>query len=252
MTELPLHDWRLFVAIAVIAFAGSVKSVTGLGIPMIGTPILALLYGNLTAVVVVMGIPTTVASCYFVIRNWHSVREAGGELVALVPFGVIGVVAGSHLLVTVPQQILDGVLAAVILAFVANTLLRKTQPRQRARTGVATVSGFFAGALQGTSGASGPLVTMYLLRRPLSRAGFFLAANGAFLVFDVSQVITLVGLHQFTSQRVIVALVAIVPLAIGVVAGARVARQVSDKLFLNSVLAILAFAGISLALKAIA
>jgi uncharacterized protein len=252
LTQLPLHDWRLLVAIAVIAFAGSVKSVTGLGIPMIGTPILALLYGDLPAVVVVMGIPTALASGYFVIRNLHAVREAGGELVALVPFGVVGVVAGSHLLVTVSAQILDGVLAAVILAFVANSLLRKGPPRQRARPGVATVSGFFAGALQGTSGASGPLVTMYLLRRPLSRAGFFLAANGAFLVFDVSQVLTLARLHQYTDQRVLVALAAVVPLAFGVFLGARVARHVSDELFLRSVLAILAFAGISLAVKALA
>ena len=252
MAALPLVDERVGIAILVIAFAGVVKAVTGLGIPVVGTPILAAVYGDLPLIVVIMNIPTLLASGYFVWRTWHGVREAARALAPLVPFGVLGVVLGSRLLVSVPPQILAGLLACVIATFVVTSWLRGAPTADRPTTArVAPLVGFAAGGLQGSSGASGPLITMYLLRRPISRDAFFLAANAVFFVYDATQFLTLLSLGQFSADRVTVALLACVPLFTGIALGQVVARRVDDRAFRQAVLALLAVTAVGLAAKAI-
>jgi uncharacterized membrane protein YfcA len=247
-------DGWLVAAVGIIVFAGVVKSVTGLGIPVVGTPLLVLIYGHLAIVVAVMSIPTTVCSGYFVWRTRGHVQGVLVTLGLLLPCGVIGVVAGTHLLVTVPTRILAGVLAGVIAVFVISQVARRAQPAvgERASPALAPVVGVLSGALQGTSGASGPLVTMYLLRRPLSRNAFFFAANAAFLVFDLTQMATLANLGQLTPGRAAGGALALVPLFGGVWAGAWLARRVDDHLFRYGVLAILAVTAVSLGARALA
>lgn len=254
MTELPLHNGLLALAVAILLFSGVVKSVTGLGIPVVGTPLLTVVYGHLPIIVSIMSIPTTIASGYFVLRTFGKAREAVGVLVPLMPFGILGVVGGTHILVRVPEQIVAGVLAAVIAVFVITQVAARRAPTRdlQARPVTGPIAGFLAGALQGTSGASGPMLTMYLLRRPLSRHGFILAANVAFFAFDVTQMITLASLGQFTSPRLVAAGVAIVPLFAGIAVGWPLAQRIDDRAFRHGVLVLLALTAISLGAKAAA
>jgi uncharacterized protein len=240
------------VAVAVILSTGMVKSITGLGIPVVATPLLVVLYGHLPTVVVIMSIPTLVGSSWYVIQTRRQAREAFSALAPLLPFGVLGVLLGSRLLVTVPPQILAGVLAAVIGVFVVNALIGGAAVASvHPPRAVAPAVGFAAGGLQGSSGASGPLLTMYLLRRPLSREGFLLAVNVAFVVLDVSQIIALASLGQYTQQRLIAGFAAIVPLVAGILIGGGIARDINDKTFRYGVLTILALTSITLAGKAL-
>lgn len=276
-----LLDERLVLAVAVVLFAGAVKSITGLGIPVVGTPLLVVIYDRLALMVVLMSLPTTLCSAYFVVRNLRNVREATRALLPLMPFGVLGVVVGSHVLVSVDQRLLTGLLAAVITAFVVTETSRAfarwrrrpamspvgaepgaglgpdteappvpSRPSLLARSVVGSVVGFSAGGMQGASGASGPLVTMYLFTQPLSRPGFFLAVNAVFVVFDAVQFATLAGLGQFTQERLAVSVLATVPLFAGVALGARLARRISDAGFRAGVLLVLTAAALSLAFQA--
>ena len=262
MTVLPALDSRLALAVAVLMFAGVVKSITGLGIPVVGTPLLVVIYHDLPLVVVLMSLPTMLCTCYFVLRTLHNVREAAHALVPLIPFGVFGVVVGSYLLVSVDQRLLMALLAGVITTFLVIEWRRELSLRRRRapaippgdtrgtvtalsrdlvlrRSLVGSVVGLSAGAMQGASGASGPLVTMYLFKQRLSRRGFFLAVNAVFLVFDSVQLATLAGLGQFGPPRLTVGVLACVPLFSGVAIGAALARRISDAGFRIAVLLVL-------------
>src|SRR5687767_8595858 len=155
-------DWRLAVALTVVFLASFAKGVAGLGVPIIATPILTSLYDLRTAILI-SSLPMLLSDVPFVIRGLPHYREAA-RLVPFVLLGLPGIVLGAHLLVTVRESLLAAVLGTTVLVFVLTSwfnALPTLSPRLARVAG--PLVGFVAGTIQAASGASGPLVTMYLL-----------------------------------------------------------------------------------------
>lgn len=239
-------DWRLAVALGSLLLAGLAKGITGLGPPLIATPILAVLYGDLAAAIALVIAPTVLTDMMLLARSAREYRH----VVRLIPyllFGVFGILLGAQLLVRLDQTLLKSVLGCLVLVFVVTSwldLLPRLSPRAARLAG--SPLGFLAGALQGAVGASGPVSVMYLLSTAASRQAFLFSINAVFLVLDSTQVAALYGLGLYTADLSLQAVVSALVLVPAVLLGFKLHDRVDDRLFRRGVLLILALTGASL------
>ena len=239
-------DWRLIVAVLAMILGGVTKSLTGLGVPVIAIPILTALYGSLTDVIVVTILSTVLSDIYFIVRERQHWREAP-YLIPLLVFGVLGIVLGAQILVAINDVYLSGALGVVLTVFVITSWMG-TLPTFSDKTTkrASPVIGFLGGALQGSTGASGPVVTMYLFNAPISKGGFLFAVNFVFFVLDITQFGALAQLGLYTTGRAQLAVLAVIPLAIGMIGGVWLSRRVDAAVFRKGVLVVLALTALTL------
>jgi uncharacterized membrane protein YfcA len=248
---MPTLDPRLVVAALAVVLAGIAKGVTGMGLPVIGVPILVALYGDLRAVLPVTILATILSDVAMGLRWRRDVRE----LAIFVPFGLaglVGIVLGSRLLLVIRPQILSLALAAVLVAFIAATWLGKMPTIARAkalRYGAGV--GVIAGVLQGATGASGPIVTSYLLSTKISRATFLLAINVVFLILDTTQAVSLAQFGLLRANILGVALAVCGLTGVGLAFGLAIQHRINDALFRHAILGLLSLATLGLILRAL-
>lgn len=239
-------DWRLIAAVLAMVLGGVTKSLTGLGVPVIAIPILTALYGSLTDVIVVTVISTILSDIYFIVRERQHYREAP-YLVPLLVFGVVGIILGAQILVRVNDVYLSGALGLVLSVFVITSWYGILPTFSDLTTKVMSpIIGFVGGALQGSTGASGPVVTMYLFNAPISKGGFLFAVNFVFFVLDVTQFTALQQLGLYTAGRTQLALLAVIPLAAGMALGVWLSKRVDPSVFRRGVLIVLAITALTL------
>jgi len=244
-------DWRIILAVMIVVLAGLAKGITGLGAPIVATPVLALLYDDLATAIAVMIAPTVLTDVMLLARYLPQYRES----VRLVPFvlvGLGGIIIGTQLLVSIDEVILRIGLGVVITVFVIMSWFNRLPVLSKPTARIAgPFIGLTAGALQGSVGASGPLVTMYLFSLGMSRAAFLFAINAIFLIMDTTQVVALQLVGLYTPGVILLTALASVPLCLGVIVGFRTQRYVSDLRFRQGVLALLTLTAISLLVRSL-
>lgn len=244
-------DGRIVAAIAAVVLAGFAKGVTGIGLPVIGVPVIVALYGDLRAALVVTVYATALSDLPFVVQGIKHAREAR-FMVGFVLAGLIGVVIGTHILVSVRPAILTLVLALVLFAFVIVAWLGKvpTMDRRRA-TRWSWLFGLVAGTLQGSAGASGPITTSYLISMDLPRGLFLFSLNAIFLVLDWTLVGSLQSLRLYSPYLYALAAAVLGLTALGMVVGMATGKRINDAVFRRGVLVILTIAALSLLVRSL-
>lgn len=244
-------DARLAVAIAAILLAGVAKGVTGMGLPVAGVPILVALYGDLRLVLLTTVLATAVSDVPMLWRFRKNYREAS-ILVGFLICGLIGIVIGTRLLLYVKVSILSAILAAVVIAFIAVSWFGKVPTMSRALAQrVGPLIGFACGIIQGSAGASGPIVTTYLVSSQLSRDGFLFAINAIFFVLDWTQFASLQQLHLTTLAIWQSAGVVLVLVFVGIGIGFAIQKRIDDVIFKRAVLVMLGCAAVGLVIRAL-
>ncbi|MDF1597661.1 MAG: sulfite exporter TauE/SafE family protein [Acidimicrobiia bacterium] len=227
-----------------------IKGITGMGLPLIAIPVMAAFLGVEHAVVVIAG-PALLTNTWLL---WEHRRGAGSlrYLSVLIGTGIIGAVAGTLLLVSVEDRWLSLALAAVILGYAMIFLLRPgfSIPDRVVRVTVGPV-GLAAGALQGATGISGPLLATYLHGLRMERSGYVFSITLLFEVLGITQIVTLVSLGSFTASRLGESALALLPVLVAFPLGVRVSRKLSRKAFEYVVLALLVAVGFKLTLGGI-
>jgi uncharacterized membrane protein YfcA len=235
----------VFIVIALGAGA-IVKGATGLGLPLIATPVLAATLG-LPHAVAVMVVPLVVTNAW---QAWTYRGHARGLtfLPGLLATGVAGIALGTWLLTALPERALAGALVVMIAAYVG---LRLARPDLTLGMGAARLMapavGLAAGALQGATGISGPVGVTFVHAMRLARDAHIIAVSAMFLVFALAQVpaLALAGLLDW--PRIMEGVVALVPIALLMPVGNRLARLLRPAVFDHLVLAILALIALQLA-----
>ncbi len=238
-------DLRLLVGALAVLVGGATKGITGIGLPVVATPILAILYDLPTAIAVVI-LPTVLTDSALLYRFRDQWREAR-RLIPIIPPALVGIVIGTQILVRVDQQLLKIVLGSAVLLFVVMSwfqVVPRLGDRFARRWGPGV--GLAAGVLQGASGTSAPVVTMFFFQINLAKAPFLFLINAFFFLVDTAQVASLFSVGIYT-PRLFLFSAAIGCLALPVLfLTLRLQERISDQQFRKAVLLVLTLTGVIL------
>lgn len=242
---------QLLVVVLASLAGATVKSVTGMGYPVLAVPLITLVLGVEDAVVLV-ALPNLAANAYLC---WESreVRSQARDLPLLVGFGIVGAVVGTIALVSLPEEPLLIVLALAIGVFVINFFRRPDlaiDPRVATRWSPAV--GTVTGLLQGAIGVSGPVVATWVHAYRLPPRVFVHTVTFIFGVTGAVQIVVLALQGQFTANRLVAAAAAAVPVAIVTPLGVRLRDRLAGPTFERVVLAVLLVSAASLVVDAVA
>ena len=227
----------VFLAVAMGAF---VKGVTGIGLPFVSVPVMASVLGVEHAIAIMI-IPSFVANISMV---WVLRREASAnrELGVFIALGVGGTVLGAWILSTVDRDVMFLVLAAWVGFYLMTRVLRPdfviSDPASRK---LAPAAGFTAGMSQSATGLSFPVFGPYWQARNLGRDRFAFNSAALLMVFSFVQFISFSSLDLLTPSRIAEGALAVIPMAIALPLGVKVAdrfnKQKFDRLIIGMLLA---------------
>lgn len=224
----------LAVAIAVSVGAG-VKGITGMGLPPVALPVLAIFVGVHDAVVI-MAIPTVVTNTALITGNWD-VRRANRHLPATVLAAVAGGACGAWLLTSLDERFVAVLLGTLVVAYIASRLLQPDWVLAgTAARRVGVLAGAGGGVLQGSAGLSSPVFATYLHALAIPQRVFVFSIASLFQISAAAQIVgllvlgrydlELLGLSVLAAALALLVLLAVRPLA------QRVPHAVFDKLVL--------------------
>jgi uncharacterized membrane protein YfcA len=162
---------------AVLFLATLIRSAFGFGEALIAVPLLALLVPVEVAAPVAVMASITVAFIV-VVQDWRKIHVRSTGLLVIPT--LFGIPLGLILLRTVPEPIVKGILAAVIIGFSVDALLGGKH-RELANDKFAWLFGFGAGVLGGAYGMNGPPLVIYGSLRRWSPQHFRATLQGYFL-----------------------------------------------------------------------
>jgi uncharacterized protein len=234
------------IALVVAAvFAGAlVKSITGMGFPLVAIPVLTLFLPTPTAVAII-AIPNLVQNAMLVVQHrsaWPRTRH----LVVFCAAGIPGAVLGAFALVTVHEVIVRSTLAVMLAVYLLTATARPDLrvPDHRVRSYSAPV-GFTAGVFQGGIGISGPVVGTWHHGLRLAQDAFVLSIATAFTLTGATQVAVL-GVRGEFEGRYAVALGLTVIMLVTLPIGAHLRARLSVDRFRTFVLVLLGASLVSL------
>ena len=238
-----------FAALA-IALGGFLKGATGAGAPVVGVPVLAILFGVQQAVAVF-----AVVNLVSNIWQGFAYRAAIPDMRFALRFaalGAAGAFCGTFLLAWLPTDVLMGGLALIVFLYIGLRLARpgwRLAREQGARLVVPV--GFSGGLMQGAGGISAPISVTYLNAMRLERSEFVATISIFFLAMSCVQIPAMIGLGLLTWERTWLALAGLVPLFAAMPLGDWAARRVSKETFDRLVLALLAVVALRLVYAAL-
>jgi uncharacterized membrane protein YfcA len=240
---------QLAIVLVAVVIGAIAKSVTGMGLPLIAIPI-ASLFVDVNDAVVVIALPNVLANAVLAGRERHSWTETR-DLPTLAIAGVVGAIAGTLLLVNIPQTplviaVIISIVGYVVLFF-AHPDLRTTPARSRQ---LAPGVGALAGVFQGAVGISGPIVGSWIHSYRLPRSAHILSVTALFFITGLTQLIILVSTGEL-SGRVTATLLACIPVLASIPVGTRLRNSVSGRGFDLAIIAMLCVSALALALQTI-
>lgn len=196
---------------AILLAAYVIRGITGFGSGLIAVPLLALFLPLQFVVPLVLLLDFTAS---VVIGGLTFKRVKWDEIGVLLPFGVVGVVAGTHLLVNLPRQLMLIALAGFVLVFALRSLLglRGDRPVSRWWAPPASLTGGTVGALFGTGG---PPYVIYLTHRIHHKSDLRATLSALFFTEGLARIASFLVAGLLLTREVWLAYFAALPLVLG-------------------------------------
>lgn len=243
---IPDLPWLLFLA-ALLA-GGLVKGALGVGLPLVAVPLLSL--GMSPHLAIALLVVPVLAS-----NIWQAVE--GGRLVpSLRRFGGLIVAQGLATALTVRMTLamsasqLNTLLAAAVLMAVALMAWKPTlqvSPERERVVGVGV--GLLSGLLGGVSSLTGPVIITYLMALQLRRDEFVGSVSiiyllGALPLYGAMLLYGRIGMAEWGGS-----LLALIPMALGLLAGKALRQRLDDNRFRRLLLVFLVVVALLLLFK---
>jgi uncharacterized membrane protein YfcA len=205
-----LEGGTLTYVIAALILIGAyfIRGISGFGSGLLAVPLLAH-FLPLTFVVPLVLITDFTAS---ILLGMHVRQHARwDEIRPLIPFGFIGVVAGTTLLVNVPRFFLLITLGSLVFLFGIRSSLALHGTRLIRRIW-AIPAGLIGGTISGLFGTGGPPYVIYLNHRIEQPAELRATFTGLFFLEGLWRIVTFVFAGLFHDVRLLSATLAALPL----------------------------------------
>jgi uncharacterized membrane protein YfcA len=219
-----LGPLELVVLVAGLAVAGFAKGISGMGLPLLATPVLAGVFGPRLAVTIVT-IPIFASNTLLFlqgVRRRELLRGTGPLLVA----SAAGTALGTLLLAQLDERAFAVLITLMVAVFLArgDRLLGDDPAALRARV-LGPLVCFVGGVLQGTTSIASPVVGSYFHARRLPPADFVFVLAAIFQLNSVIQLAGYTAQGLYTAEVVALGLLGLVPtllaLAVGIYARGR-------------------------------
>lgn len=229
---------ELIVLIAGLAVAGLAKGLSGMGLPLIATPILAGVFGPRVAVTVVT-IPIFAANSLLLVQGFRD-RHLLRGMAPLVGASVVGTAIGTLLLAQLDQRTFAILIATMVIVFLArgDRLLGDDPAALRARI-LGPLICFVGGVLQGTTSIASPLVGSYFHAQRLSPRDFVFVLAA---IFELNSIVQLVGYSLqglYTAEVVALGLLGLVPTLLALAVGIYLRGRLDPAVFRRLIIALL-------------
>ncbi len=231
-----LNYGLLVLAMVAIALGAVSKGLTGVGLPILAVPIMAS-FTSVETAVVLMVFPGLAANGMVVLthRHWPVLRAHRVFLL----LGFCGGILGTWLLSELPDRWLRLILAIGLGVYLVQYFLRRNgSSTHGVPRWLAGPLGVAAGAFQGSSGISAPVVGPYYHASGLTRSHYAFAAAFTFLLFGLAQTASIPQMGLFTTERLVIGTLLIIPTLVFTQLGIHYASRISDRTF-NHILLVL-------------
>ena len=231
---------ELVVLVVGLGVAGLAKGISGMGLPLIATPILAGVFGPRMAVTIVT-IPIFVANSLLMIQGLRN-RDLLRGLAPLIVASIVGTAIGTLLLAQLDQRTFAILIATMVAIFLArgDRLLGDDPAALRARILGPAVC-FVGGVLQGTTSIASPLVGSYFHSRHLRPAEFVFVLSS---IFELNSIVQLIGYSLqglYNADVVALGLLGLVPTLLAMMLGIYLRGRLDAALFRRLIVALLIF-----------
>jgi uncharacterized membrane protein YfcA len=208
----------LLILIVGLGIAGFAKGTTGMGLPLVATPLLAGVFGPKAAVVIVT-IPIFAANSLLLLQGWRRLEVLRG-IAPIIIASAIGTAIGVNLLALLDQRTFAILISIMVVIFLSrgDRLIGDDPGARRARI-LGPVVGFVGGILQGTTSIASPLIGSFFHARKMDRHEYVIVLAA---IFELNAVIQLVGyalLGLFTPDILAIGLLGLVPTLLALMAG---------------------------------
>ncbi len=245
-----MTTFDLLLAAFGLALGGFLKGATGAGAPVVGVPILALVFGVQKAVAIfaIINLMSNSWQAWAYRDGWENKR-----LVARFALGgALGAAAGTVLLASLSTEALMGGLAGVVFFYVGLRFARpdwriSREHGERWSSG----AGFLGGLMQGAGGISAPISVTFLNAMRMERREFIATISAFFFTMSICQIPTQVFFGVLDWERAGLAVLAAIPLFGAMPLGERAAKRVSREAFDRLILLLLTVVAIRLAYQAL-
>lgn len=246
---MPFDLTTLLVAAALL-LAAFTKGTTGMGFPLIATPMVTLLLDIRTAIVILI-FPNIVMDITQIFRG-SLPRDILRRFSWLFFFTVGGVFLGTKLLVSSPIWVLNLSLGIMVLLFVITNFFKLTfRMSPSVEAAVSPVVGLVGGFLNGMTNAAGPALAIYLYSLGLPKREFIKSISAIFMITKMSQLAAVSTWNLFTPSRLILSLGVTLFVLVGFYAGLKTQDRVSQKGFNRVLMAFLLVIGLALIYRAL-
>ena len=228
------------VAVVLAAF---VKGSIGFGFPTLGTPLLSLVTDVRTAVVLL--IVPNIAMDGLQFARLGAPGAVMRRFTTLLVAGAVGTLLGTRLLVGLSPRVATVLLGAVVLLYVALSMLGAA-PRVAPRweRSVSPLVGFVAGVIGGVTNVPGTPLVMYFNALGLAKPEFVAAVAFTFIVYKAVQLGAVIYFGLLTWELVGWSLALTLVGLGGFAVGLRVQDRLDARAFNRAVLGFLALLGL--------
>jgi hypothetical protein len=196
---------------AILLVAYFIRGITGFGSGLIAVPMLALFLPLQFVVPLVLLLDFTAS---IVIGGLHFKRVKWNEIGILIPFGIVGVVLGTSLLVKLPPGPMLMALAAFVFVFAVRNLfnIQGDKPVSRAW---AVPASFTGGTVGGLFGTGGPPYVIYLSHRIRDKSDLRATLSALFFTEGLTRIVSFLVAGLLMTAQVWVAYAVAMPLVLG-------------------------------------
>ena len=235
-------------AAAILLTAYFIRGITGFGSGLISVPLLALFLPLQFVVPLILLLDFTAS---IVIGGFNFKRVKWGEVGVLIPFGVVGVVLGTSLLVNLPPEPMLIALAGFVFIFALRNVfnIHGDKPASRGWAVPAALTGGTVGALFGTGG---PPYVIYLSHRIRDKSDLRATFSALFFTEGMTRIASFLVAGLLLTAKVWVAYFSALPLMLGALyLGGRVHVGLSQAQMTRLVGVLLLVSSVSLLFKAL-
>ncbi len=244
---MPDLDPTAYLAILLaLSLGGILKGATGAGVPVIAVPVIAAFVDVRFAVMIMMmsNLLTNARQLW----QFRAHRLPDGFALRFALAGAVGAGVGTAFLVMLPVDVLSGLLAGVVFAYIALRLLR---PSFRLALPVARrwmlPVGLVGGVFQGAAGISAPVSVSFLNALRLERPVFIFTISAFFVAMGVVQLPALMLSGLMTLPILGLSTLALLPVVALMPVGDWLGRRLSPAVFDRVILTFLGLLALRLA-----